>query len=170
MSGVALSLFIASRADEKSLHIPHSISVDDETIPQTIWDTNNLVEKLEEKYNGVDSLCICQDDVKKRAKSDKPHGQHLQSLFLTIIAASGSNAHAGLLGVQIFPRPTIPWPAVVRSFPQASPPIHPKWQDAYQCLAQSIWSWYENDMKTVWKKRHLLISFLIRVIVDLLNF
>lgn len=85
------------KSKRESLHIPHSISVDDETIPQTIRDTIRLVEKVGEKYNGVDSLCTCQDDVKNKLSQISNMGNLYSQPFLTIIAASGSDAHAGLV-------------------------------------------------------------------------
>lgn len=88
------------KSRRESLCIPHSISVDDEVIPQTIRDAIRLVDNLGEKYIWVDSLCICQDDTANKLRQIRNMGTIYSQAFLTIVAASGNNAHAGLPGVQ----------------------------------------------------------------------
>lgn len=97
-------LFQNVKSKRKSLYYPHSISVNDETIPCTIRDAIRLVNRLGEKYLWVDSLCICQDDMKNKMNQIANMGSVYSQAFLTIIAASGSNANAGLPGVRAFER------------------------------------------------------------------
>ena len=86
------------------LYNPHSISVDDEAIPHTIRDAIQLVANLGEKYIWVDSLCICQDEVENKTSQIMNMGNIYSQALLTIIAATGSNANAGLPGVRAFSR------------------------------------------------------------------
>ncbi len=88
----------------KYLYIPHSISVDDEAIPRTICDAIRLVANLGEKYIWVDSLCICQDEMENKMSQVMNMGNIYSQALLTIVAASGSNANAGLPGVRAFSR------------------------------------------------------------------
>ena len=88
----------------KFLYKPHSISVDDEAIPRTICDAIRLVANLGERYIWVDSLCICQDEVENKMSQIMNMGNIYSQALLTIIAASGSNANAGLPGVRAFSR------------------------------------------------------------------
>ncbi|KAL9045709.1 MAG: hypothetical protein Q9214_001292 [Letrouitia sp. 1 TL-2023] len=92
-------LFQNVRSKRKSLYNPHSISVDDEKIPYSIRDAIRLVDRLGEKYLWVDSLCICQDDMENKMNQIANMGSVYAQALLTIIAASGSNANAGLPGV-----------------------------------------------------------------------
>ena len=92
------------KSRRKHLYCPHSISVDDETLPRTICDAIRLVANLGEKYVWVDSLCICQDDYESKMSQIMNMGKIYSQALITIIAASGSNANAGLPGVRAFSR------------------------------------------------------------------
>lgn len=92
---------------KRILYDPHSISVDDATIPRTIRDAILLVNRLGEKYLWVDSLCICQDDMKNKMNQIMTMGSIYSQALLTIIAASGSNANVGLPGVRTLGRNSI---------------------------------------------------------------
>lgn len=68
-------------------------------IPRTIRDAIEAVQGLNEKYLWVDSLCLVQND-----SADVKNGIAVMDLIyeramLTIIAASGGHANAGLPGV-----------------------------------------------------------------------
>lgn len=70
-----------------------------ETIPKTIADAISLVKLLGERYLWVDALCIVQDDnASKQSMIDRMHIVY-QNAFLTVIAATGADANAGLPGV-----------------------------------------------------------------------
>ncbi|KAL8745816.1 MAG: hypothetical protein Q9190_002096 [Brigantiaea leucoxantha] len=68
-------------------------------VPTTIKDAVSLVSELGERYLWVDALCIQQDDVSDR-DSQIPNMDKIYSCAkLTIVAGTGSDAWAGLLGV-----------------------------------------------------------------------
>ncbi|KAI9734022.1 MAG: hypothetical protein M1834_002679 [Cirrosporium novae-zelandiae] len=89
---------VKARAVE--LHEPHSISIKNEMIPGTIRDAIQLVAHIGEKYLWVDSLCIVQDDVENKMTQIANMGNIYSRAILTIVAAYGDNARAGLPGVQ----------------------------------------------------------------------
>ena len=89
---------------KKDLYNSHSISVNDEAIHRTIRDAIWLVARLGEKYIWVDSLCICQDDMENKMKQIANMGNVYSQALFTIVAASGSDASAGLPGVRAFSR------------------------------------------------------------------
>ena len=71
-----------------------------ENLPATIDDALVVTQALEEKYLWVDSLCIIQDCAEdKRIHIPKMRDVYGHSV-VTIIAASGSNADAGLPGIR----------------------------------------------------------------------
>ena len=72
-----------------------------ERIPLTIRDAMQVVQEIGIRYLWVDSLCIVQDgDTGEKpeyiSKMDLVYG----AAFVTVIAARGQNAHAGLPGVR----------------------------------------------------------------------
>ena len=89
---------------KEDLYNPHSIRVDDETIPRTIQDAIRLTANLGERYIWIDSLCICQDEMENKRNQITNMGNIYSQALLTIVAASGSNANAGLPGVRAFSR------------------------------------------------------------------
>ena len=96
--GVQLFQNVMKRREE--LYMSHSISVDNEAIPLTIRDAIQLVRDLGERYLWVDSLCICQDNIENKMNQITNMGNIYSQALLTIIAASGNDANAGLPGVQ----------------------------------------------------------------------
>jgi len=76
-------------------------SLTQEVLPQTILDAMKLVFELGGKYLWVDRLCILQDDDDEKAQQI-PCMDSIYSLAeLTIIAASGSDAHDGIAGLSV---------------------------------------------------------------------
>jgi hypothetical protein len=76
-------------------------SLTQEVLPQTILDVMKLVFELGGKYLWVDRLCILQDDENEKARQI-PCMDSIYSLAeLTIIAASGSDAHDGVAGLSV---------------------------------------------------------------------
>lgn len=68
-------------------------------IPKIIADAISLVKLLGERYLWVDALCIVQDDnAFKQLMIDRMHVIY-QNAFLTLFAATGTDANAGLPGV-----------------------------------------------------------------------
>lgn len=95
-----IQLFQNVMERQKDLYVSHSISVDNEAIPLTIRDSIRLIRDLGERYLWVDSLCICQDNMKNKMSQVMNMGNIYSQAFMTIIAASGSDANAGLPGVR----------------------------------------------------------------------
>ncbi|KAI9764029.1 MAG: hypothetical protein M1840_008905 [Geoglossum simile] len=88
------------KANKSQLMTPSGLASISTDIPQTIKDAMELVLLLGEQYLWVDSLCLIQDD-----KDDMREGIQMMDLvyecsYLTIIAASGVSANAGLPGVR----------------------------------------------------------------------
>lgn len=68
-------------------------------LPQTIADCMQLAKNLGERYLWVDSLCIIQDDDDDKLKQLHTMDDVYRSAVLVIVAAAGSDAHAGLCGI-----------------------------------------------------------------------
>ncbi|KAH0538422.1 hypothetical protein FGG08_004970 [Glutinoglossum americanum] len=69
-------------------------------IPLTIRDAMELVSMLGERYLWVDSLCLIEDDEDDMRKGIQTMDLVYEGSYLTIVAASGAHANAGLPGVQ----------------------------------------------------------------------
>ena len=84
----------------KQLSVPHGLENYLPQLPQTVLDALEVVRDLGERYLWVDALCILQEDTNESreqiANMDSVYG----SALLTIVAAGGTNAHAGLQGVR----------------------------------------------------------------------
>lgn len=81
------------------LEVAGSLSRGDLSIPQTILDAVEVVKRMGERYLWVDRLCIIQDGPDKNIQMgcmDIVYG----TAILTIVAAGGQDANAGLLGVR----------------------------------------------------------------------
>ena len=91
----------AIKSNIHDLQQPGSLVTHNKGIPTTIKDAIDLVTRLGERYLWVDSLCIVQDDDPDTKQAmisimDFIYGNAL----ITIIAATGDNANAGLPGVR----------------------------------------------------------------------
>lgn len=69
-------------------------------LPQTINDAIDLTISLGERYLWIDTLCLIQDDDEDLGSGVRMMNSIYQRSYLTIIAASGANASAGLPGVR----------------------------------------------------------------------
>ena len=65
-------------------------------LSKTVQDATALVAKLGERYLWVDTLCIVQDDEKDRAEQIGRMADVYSNTLLTIVAAQGCDADAGL--------------------------------------------------------------------------
>jgi hypothetical protein len=75
-------------------------SMVDVTLPKTIADALFLAGSLGVDYLWVDALCILQDDLADKVIQIEQMHAIYQMSFVTIIAAAGINANAGLPGLQ----------------------------------------------------------------------
>lgn len=97
--------FILIKANLSDLQKNGALSTDDPKIPQTIRDAMTICKRLGERYLWVDSICIVQDVEDKLVEiwqMDKIY----QQAKMTIVAAYGTDANAGLPGVRPNSRPS----------------------------------------------------------------
>jgi hypothetical protein len=87
----------AHRLDE--FKQPRGLSPSRPGVAKTIRDAMNVTKKLRMRYLWVDSLCIIQGKSKDRDEQIKQMDRIYGSAVLTIVAADGTSADAGLLGV-----------------------------------------------------------------------
>lgn len=93
-----------TRSNVAALHRVNGLDENFKDIPTTIADSINLVAMIGERYLWIDSLCIVQDDPQEK------HGQiaNMDAIYgnaiLTINAAAGQDANAGLPGIRPFSR------------------------------------------------------------------
>lgn len=96
--------FQATKSNISSLAKRGSLKEISKEIPATIKDAMQTTSRLGERYLWVDSICIVQDDIFAKqaliANMELVFGHAL----LTIIAACGNNANAGLSGVRRYSR------------------------------------------------------------------
>lgn len=83
---------------------PGGIKAASKSIPRTINDAILLVKKLGERYLWVDTLCLIQNDQEDLSAGVNMMDQIYEASWLTIAAACGHNANAGLPGVQEWSR------------------------------------------------------------------
>jgi hypothetical protein len=112
---------------------PGGLSKITENIPRTISDAIKLVDLLGERYLWVDALCIIQDDsISKQSMIERMHVIY-QNALLTVFAATGSDANAGLPGVTS-PRGTVQQVATMPDGLKFIFPMH------YLGIKSSIWA------------------------------
>lgn len=75
-----------------------------DSIPTTIRDAMSVTRKLGYRYLWVDSLCLFQDDPEELQECVAIMDLFYDMAALTIVAATGTNAWAGLPGVRPTPR------------------------------------------------------------------
>ncbi|KAH8586198.1 heterokaryon incompatibility protein-domain-containing protein [Bisporella sp. PMI_857] len=94
------NLFIKTlRSNIDQLQVPLSLSLERNVeVPRSIRDAMNLTESMGKRYLWVDCLCIVQDDEIHKAEQIASMAAIFANASLTIIAASGENADAGLPG------------------------------------------------------------------------
>jgi hypothetical protein len=89
------------RSNRKDLYCKGALAEVEKNVPRTIQDAIRVVEKLEMQYLWVDALCIMQDDSSEKAKVIGEMDLIYSRAALTLVAASGSNADAGMAGLEI---------------------------------------------------------------------
>ncbi|KAH7312425.1 heterokaryon incompatibility protein-domain-containing protein [Stachybotrys elegans] len=86
-------------------------------IPQTIRDAMHLSKCLQMQYLWVDSLCIIQDDEDDLCQQIPNMHVVYGSASITVVAASGRDADAGLPGVSQAARKACPLDSVIQGVP-----------------------------------------------------
>lgn len=84
----------------KQLSQNGGISTQDARIPRSIQDAIVFTKAIGEHFLWVDSLCIIQDDEEQKHSQIQAMNLIYHNAVLTLIAATGSNANAGLAGVR----------------------------------------------------------------------
>ena len=84
---------------DKSLSKLGSESTLSGRIPATVRDAMEFTRRIGMRYMWVDTLCIVQDDEDEKKRLITQMGDIYNSAVVTIIAAAGSNADAGLNGI-----------------------------------------------------------------------
>jgi hypothetical protein len=88
------------QSNKSMLYNEGALAPDRQSLPQTIRDAMLAVKNLGERYLWVDALCIMQDDKLEKAKVIGEMDLIYSRAELTLVAASGSDAEAGLPGLQ----------------------------------------------------------------------
>ena len=86
-------------SNEKILKSQEELKEMIQNIPHTIKDAMDFVSTIGERYLWVDPLCLMQDDEYDMSEGIRAMDLIYRGSALTIIAANGSNADAGLPGV-----------------------------------------------------------------------
>ena len=95
---------VLNRSNRSNLSELHSLTKYWDSIPKTISSAIQLVSDLGEHYLWVDSLCLLQDNQEELRKCTELMDLIYGMATVTIVAASGANAYAGLPGVHPTPR------------------------------------------------------------------
>ena len=92
--------FRARKGNWELLHTAGGISQVLHQIPWTVRDAINLVSAVGERHLWVDAICIVQDDHVSKQAAIESMALIYSKAFVTIIAASGPDANAGLPGIR----------------------------------------------------------------------
>jgi hypothetical protein len=93
--------FVTTRANLEDLQFPGSLSLDRApTISKTVRDAIGLTRVLMQRYLWVDALCIVQDDESVKHADLMNMGAIYANAVVTIVAAQGDDADAGLRGIE----------------------------------------------------------------------
>jgi hypothetical protein len=76
------------------------VQLDRQSLARTIQDAMLVVETIGEQYLWVDSLCIVQDDENNLIENINRMDRIYSEATITIVAAGGDNADAGLVGLK----------------------------------------------------------------------
>jgi hypothetical protein len=93
-----------TRVNKSTLLQPRSLLNEWNSLPRTIHDAIVLVRKLGVEYLWVDSLCLVQDDDEDIKQGVDAMDKIYSKAWLTIIAAHGIDADAGLPGISSISR------------------------------------------------------------------
>ncbi|RYP69876.1 hypothetical protein DL771_005819 [Monosporascus sp. 5C6A] len=98
-------ILLTIRENVKDLSVPKALSLSRQAslrsgrIPRTVRDAMELTRKIGIRHLWVDTLCIVQDDQEDKSRLIGSMDDVYNTATLTIIAAAGSDADAGLRGI-----------------------------------------------------------------------
>ncbi len=92
--------FKLTKANRPELMLPGALKRVDRRLPTTIRNAITLVQSLNLRYLWVDSLCLLQNDPGDLEQGVGVMDQIYEHAWLTIIAAHGHDANAGLPGME----------------------------------------------------------------------
>lgn len=123
-----------TRSIQSDLEKEGSLLIEGHRIPQSISDAINLVKQMGVRYLWVDALCIIQDDPRSKLSQIAAMDKIYMSALLTIVAAAGSNAKAGLPGVTVGRALVLPAAAIIQGVPLVQ-----NGHGAKDSLDESVW-------------------------------
>jgi hypothetical protein len=127
-------VFTTQEANIKSLLSHGGIRKKLSDLPRTIRDSIDLVRALGERYLWVDALCIIQDSKRSWTLNSRVMDLVYGNAYLTICAADGQDANAGLQGLHPTTTPT-------QIIEQYSPEVRlMSTQPAENYIQQSAWN------------------------------
>ena len=146
------------KANEHDMKKEGSLTRD--SLPTTIADAITVVEDLGLRYLWVDSCCIIQDDIHDKAKIIPQMGAIYGNATITIVAASGSDAHAGLPGVRESSRVRIQEPLRLKdaALMESLGPIRYEYGQSY--LGDVVWN------QRAWTYQERLLSSRVLVFTE----
>jgi hypothetical protein len=127
-------VFTTKEENIKSLLSHGGIRKNLSALPRTIRDSIDLVRALGERYLWVDALCIIQDSKRSWTLNSRVMDLVYGNAYLTICAADGQDANAGLQGLHPSLQPT-------QIIEQYSPEVRlMATQPAENYIRQSVWN------------------------------
>ena len=94
-----VSNFRLTKANKLALQIPGSLNTVFPLLPRTIQDSISLARSLKCRYLWVDALCLLQNDAEDLDRGVNAMDQIYEHAWLTVVAGTGYDANARLLGV-----------------------------------------------------------------------
>lgn len=129
-------VFTTKESNIKSLLSHGGIRKNLSSLPRTIRDSIELVRALGERYLWVDALCIIQDSKRSWTLNSRVMDLVYGNAYLTICAADGENANAGLRGLDPSDR-SMP-PQIIEQY---SPEVRlMSTMPAENYIRQSVWN------------------------------
>jgi len=131
-----------------------TIAAKDLPLAQTILDAIELVRQIDESYLWVDNLCIVQDDEEDLRNQIDAMDQVYGAAVMTIIAAGGDDANAGLAGVRPSSRTITQLVEKVSATTSLAVPIQAKFYVDESTWNSRAWTYQERLLS----KRFLIFS------------
>lgn len=97
----AVSNFKLTKSNLSRLLVPGVLQEIFRQLPRTICDAITLCRMLNVRYLWVDALCLLQNDAQDLERGVNVMDQIYERSWFTIVAAAGTDANAGLPGVQV---------------------------------------------------------------------